>query len=85
MGWIFLYYLLGLLEWLIIIRAVLSWFVAPHSQNPLVALQRRVTDPILRPFQQMVPVMGGLDLSALVAILVLQLLQQLVSRMMYAY
>ena len=41
MVWVFLYYLLEALKWLIIIRALLSWFVPPHSGNPVVRLLRR--------------------------------------------
>lgn len=85
MGWLFLSYLLRLLEWLIIIRALLSWFVSPHSRHPLVALLQRITDPILRPISQLVPVAGGFDLSPLIAILLLELLQRVIGRMMFMY
>lgn len=82
MGWIVLYYMLEALKWLIIIRAVMSWFVSPHSDNPLVNLVRRVTDPILRPISQMVPVMGGMDLSPIVAFFAIVIFQQLIVRLM---
>lgn len=81
MAWIVLYYVLEALKWLIIIRAVLSWFVAPHSDNPLVRLVQRITDPILRPVSEMVPNFGGIDVSPLVAYFAIYLLQQLVVRM----
>ena len=80
MAWIVLYYLLELLKWLIIIRAVMSWFVAPYSSNPFVKLIRRATDPILRPISEMVPLMGGVDLSPIVAFFAIVLLQQVVLR-----
>lgn len=80
MAWIVLYYLLEALKWLIIIRAVLSWFVAPHSDNPLVRLVQRITDPILRPFSEMVPNFGGVDISPLVAYFAIHLLQTVVMR-----
>jgi len=83
MGWLFLSYLLRLLEWLIIIRALLSWFVSPHSRHPLVVLLERITDPILRPISQVVPVLGGFDLSPLIAILLLEFLQRLIGQMAF--
>ena len=81
MAWILIYYTLEILKWLIIARALMSWFVAPGSDNPLVAFIRKVTDPILRPVSEMIPAMGGVDLSPLVAFFAIMLLQQLVVRM----
>ena len=80
MGWLILYYLLEALKWLIIIRAVMSWFVNPFSRNPIVEAVRRITDPILRPFSQMVPIVGGLDLSPLLAFFAITLIQLLIAR-----
>ncbi len=85
MGWIFLSYLLRLLEWLIIIRALLSWFVSPHSRHPLVVLLHRVTDPILQPIARVIPVTGGFDISPLVAILLLELLQRVLAQVAFMY
>jgi YggT family protein len=81
-AWIVLYYLLEVLKWLIIVRAVLSWFVSPHSDNPVVRLVQRITDPILRPVSEMVPNFGGIDVSPLVAYFAIYLLQMVVVRMM---
>jgi YggT family protein len=81
----FLSYLLRLLEWLIIVRALLSWFVSPHSRHPLVVLLQRITDPILRPISQIVPVAGGFDISPLIAILLLELLQRVVVQLAFMY
>jgi YggT family protein len=80
MAWIILYYTLEVLKWLIIIRALMSWFVSPYSDNPLVQVIRRVTDPILRPLSEMVPLTGGVDLSPLVAFFAIILLQQVIIR-----
>jgi YggT family protein len=71
-----LYYILEALKWLIIIRAVMSWFVSPASDNPIVTLIRRITDPILRPLADMLPLMGGVDLSPILAFFAIILLQQ---------
>lgn len=85
MAWILLYNILGLFKWLIIIRALLSWFVSPYSQHTLVKLLRRLTDPILRPVSEMVPSTAGVDISPLVAIFALYLLQMLVMRLAVSY
>jgi YggT family protein len=78
MAWVILYYLPELLKWLIIVRALMSWFVSPGSHNPVAELLRRITDPILRPISDMVPAMGGVDLTPLVAFFAIILLQRVV-------
>lgn len=76
-GWIALYYLLEVLKWLIIVRAVMSWFVDPYSRNPLVEAVRKATDPILRPLASVLPDLGGRDVSPLVAIFAIWFLQEM--------
>ena len=61
----------------VIIRVVLSW-LNPDPFNPAVALIERLTDPIMRPAQRMVPPISGIDLSPMVVIISLVLLQMLV-------
>jgi len=75
-----LFYLLEIVKWLVIARAVMSWFVSPHSDNPLADGLRRVTDPILRPIQAVIPDMGGVDVSPLVAFFLIVLLQGVITR-----
>lgn len=65
--------LLDMMFWIIIIQAVLSWIV--HGYNPNVAIFYQLAEPILRPFQKVVPPISGLDLSPIVAILVIKLIQ----------
>ncbi len=78
MVWLLLYYTLEVLKWLIIIRAVMSWFVSSTTNNLFVEVIRGATDPILRPLDRLIPDMGGVDVSPVVAFLVIVLLQQLV-------
>ena len=60
-----------LLYWLVIARAVLSWF-SPDPYNPLVQLIRNVTEPILYPFRRLIPMYNvGIDFSPILAILAL--------------
>ena len=61
----------------VIIRVVLSW-LNPDPFNPAVALIERLTDPIMRPAQRLVPPISGVDLSPMVVIIGLVLLQMLV-------
>lgn len=52
-----------------ILQAVLSW-VAPHS--PLMRPADQLTRPLLAPIRRILPTVSGVDLSPLVAILLLQ-------------
>ncbi|WP_215842986.1 YggT family protein [Acidithiobacillus montserratensis] len=67
---------LTLLFWAILIRAILSW-VQPDPRNPIVHFLDRVTGPILYPLQRIIPPLGGMDLSPLVALLLIELLKGL--------
>ncbi|MEA3305773.1 MAG: YggT family protein [Candidatus Omnitrophota bacterium] len=69
--------------WLIIIRAVLSWF-SPDPYNFLVQLLYKLTEPILYPFRRIIPAYNiGIDLSPLLAILALVFLQRFLVATLY--
>lgn len=61
----------------IIIQALLSW-VQPNSYHPAMILLYSLTEPVLRPFRQVIPVIGGIDLSPLGALLAIQILKMLI-------
>ena len=74
--------LLGVLIWVIILNAILSWLVAfdvINLRNPFVANLARfldaVTRPVLRPFQRFIPPLGGVDITPIIALLVIQGIQ----------
>jgi YggT family protein len=75
--------LMRFIEWvlygfmgLIIIEAILSW-VNPHA--PMAPFIRALNDPLMRPLRRVIPLIGGVDLSPLVALLVLQILLRLLT------
>jgi len=55
---------------------ILSW-VSPQGYNPVVALLYKITEPVMKPCQRMIPPMGGFDLSPMVALMGLQVLKML--------
>ncbi len=68
-------FIIDALWWLIIIRAVLSW-VNPDPYNPIVQFIEKMTEPILYPLRQLVPVYKiGIDISPILAILILYFLK----------
>lgn len=58
----------------VIIRAVLS-FIDPFGKNPFAHVMTQLTEPLMAPVRKVIPSIGGLDLSPLVVILGLQMLQ----------
>lgn len=61
-----------MLFWVMIIRAILSW--VSQGNNPIEYLMFQLTEPLLAPIRRIIPAMGGLDLSMLVAFIILQVL-----------
>ena len=60
-----------------IISVILSW-VAPGSASPGAELVNQITEPALAPFRRFLPSMGGLDISPILAFMVIQLIQSFV-------
>ncbi|AHL36468.1 membrane protein [Pseudomonas brassicacearum] len=61
----------------LIISVILSW-VAPSSHNPGAELVNQICEPALAPFRRIVPNLGGLDISPILAFMVLKLIDMLV-------
>ena len=67
---------LSLMFWVLLLRAVLSW--VSQGQSPIDNVLHQLTEPMLAPIRRIIPPIGGLDLSVLVAIIALQFLQILI-------
>ena len=69
----------------LLVRVLLSWFPNLDWSNPVLSGVSAITDPYLNAFRGLIPPIGGLDLSAIVAFLALQLIQTLLeqSRMFF--
>ena len=64
--------------WIIIARAILSW-VSPDPYNPIVRFLYRVTEPVLRPVRERLPISQmGIDFSPMIVILGLYVLKEYV-------
>jgi len=72
--WIF-YGLMAIL----ILEAIFSW-VNPHA--PLAPFIRALNDPILNPLRRILPSLGGIDFSPLVAVIILQVLIRLANELL---
>ena len=76
--------------WLLIASAVLSWLVAfnvVNTRNQVVAMLLdflyRLTEPLLRPIRSIMPNLGGIDVSPVILILLILLLENVIVRYIY--
>jgi YggT family protein len=77
--------LLQVLWWIIIIQAILSWLVAFNVINlhndfvrQILTALDRMTEPLYRPIRKIMPDFGALDLSPMVVLLIIYILQAVV-------
>lgn len=62
---------------LMLVMALMSWVV--QGYNPTQAMLHQLTEPVLRPIRNIIPNIGGLDLSILAAFLLLNVINILLS------
>lgn len=87
--------ILDIYWWLVIIQAVMSWLIAFNVINTwnrpvrmVLDFLDRITEPALRPIRRFVPVMGGLDLSPLILLLIIWFIEMELTQLafrLYAY
>jgi YggT family protein len=78
-------WILNILAIAIIIRSLLSW-VDPMGRNPISQILIQVTEPVLGPIRRLMGGgMGGFDLSPIIAILLIQVIAQVLSQSVRAY
>lgn len=80
------YDILGIYSAIIIASAIMSWLVAFGVVNVrnqfirvIVDLLYRVTEPALRPIRRFLPNLGGIDISPVVALLLIIVIQHLIA------
>ncbi len=61
--------------YVLVIRVLLSWFPNVDQSNPLISTLSSITDPYLNAFRGIIPPLGGLDLSAILAFIALNVFQ----------
>ena len=79
-------FLLGVLLWIIIAQAVLSWLIAFNIINTsnefvrqLLQVLDRLTEPLYRPIRRILPDFGGIDFSPMVVVIILMILDRLLA------
>jgi YggT family protein len=83
---------LDIYVWLLVASAILSWLIAfnvVNTRNQFVSTVAeflyRITEPALRPIRNMMPNLGGLDISPIILILIIFLIQRIIAYYIYPY
>jgi YggT family protein len=81
---------LNLYWWIIIASAVLSWLIAfnvVNTRNDVVRAVwdfiNRITEPVLRPIRSVLPNLGGIDVSPIIVLLIILLIQRIILYYVY--
>lgn len=69
--------ILDLYTFILIARALISW-INPDPRNKIVQFLYQITEPVLVPVRRVIPPIGGLDLSLLVVLVIIQILRNMV-------
>jgi YggT family protein len=78
MNWLatFVNLLFWVLEMAILMRVILSWFrLDPY--HPFVQIIHQITEPIIGPLRRIIPSIGMIDITPVVALIVLQIVQEI--------
>lgn len=77
--------LLQVLAWIIIASAIMSWLIAFNVINThydfvaqLWLVLERITEPLYRPFRKIMPDFGGLDLTPMLVLILIWIMQSAV-------
>ena len=83
---------LDIYTWIIILSAIFSWLYAFGVVNPrnqfvatIANLLYQVTEPALRPIRRFLPNFGGIDLSPIVLLLIVFLIERVIVYYVYPY
>jgi YggT family protein len=81
---------LQLYVWLIIAAAILSWLIAfnvVNTRNDVVRavwdFLQRITEPVLRPIRNILPNLGGIDISPIILLLIIFFIQRVIQLYLY--
>ena len=81
----FISYLLTLYIYVLLAAVIMSWLIAFNVVNPrhrfvavLAEFLYRITEPVLRPIRNLLPNLGGIDISPLIVILIIFFIQSVI-------
>lgn len=70
-------------RWILLARILLSWLPNVDPRNQIVRFLYNATEPVLRPFRDLIPPIGGLDLSPILVFFLLNFVRSLLWRILW--
>ncbi len=65
-------------QYIILARVLITWFPNLDPTHPVVVFLYRATEPVLRPFRNLMPTSTGIDFSPIIVFFLLRVVQQVV-------
>ena len=72
-----------ILTYIIFIRVILSWF-SHNPYQPVIKLIYQISDTILSPIRSIVSPIGGVDISPIIAIFMIQLIKNIILKFLFS-
>ena len=72
-----------ILTYIIFIRVILSWF-SHNPYQPIIKLIYQISDTILSPIRSIVSPIGGVDISPIIAIFMIQLIKNIILKSLFS-
>ncbi len=72
-------------SYILIIRVLLTWFPNLDWSNPILSSISAITDPYLNLFRGIIPAIGGLDISPILAFVVLSFGEQMLGNLRFFF
>ena len=82
--------LLNIYWWIVVLAVIMSWLIAfnvINTRNQIVGMIAdvlyRLTEPVFRPIRNMLPNLGGIDISPLIVLLIIYLIERYIALYIY--
>ena len=72
-----------ILTYIIFIRVILSWF-SHNPYQPIIKLIYQISDTILSPIRNLVSPIGGIDISPIIAIFIIQMIKNIILKSLFS-
>ena len=72
-------------SYILILRVLLTWFPNLDWSNPILSNISAITDPYLNLFRGIIPAIGGIDISPILAFVVLNFAESLLRNLTYTF
>ena len=77
--------ILNLYFWIIVVRIFLTWVPSINWSQPPFNIMAAASDLVLEPFRKIIPAIGGIDFSPIIALFVFQFIQYAIVRMLLIF